>query len=474
MLHRLASDAPDRRISADSTRLALGASLFYAICVSFFYFSGLRPLLFETSLNTAMSVICIVVAILASKNAIRTHCSLVFGHILLFIATVFLPMIDQWGVAATLLDSIAAGVGMTIVAPLYFTRIASHPSRYVVLACGAAFFTGMAVNIILWSLPMPIPTLLLACAVIGSFSCLRTLRDSSFADRSDRNGRHDSGIDATSEGDRLFTPIVCTFAISVAYRIVDAIASGTQQPLVLVIAISQAGGLLAALAFVAYYTRAGSKSVSSLLNIIFVLLATGLLFLPFSALEYACILNAIAAAGWKLAMLSLLFVAMQSRLDGPKLYAAISLAWGLPRLGLLCGLGMSALFDASNTAAPSAAFAPAIVAIYVMLISLWVTNYRARKTAERRARKAETFVEKIEQNHESIRKARCGELSERYKLTKREQDVLALLSQGRDVGYICDELFLSKNTVKSYQRSIYAKMGVHSKQEIIDLVKAEK
>ena len=31
-------------------------------------------------------------------------------------------------------------------------------------------------------------------------------------------------------------------------------------------------------------------------------------------------------------------------------------------------------------------------------------------------------------------------------------------------------LYLSRNTVKSYQKSIYAKLGVHSKQEIIELV----
>ncbi|MFQ9179300.1 MAG: helix-turn-helix transcriptional regulator [Eggerthella lenta] len=32
---------------------------------------------------------------------------------------------------------------------------------------------------------------------------------------------------------------------------------------------------------------------------------------------------------------------------------------------------------------------------------------------------------------------------------------------------------MSKNTVKSYQKTIYAKLDVHSKQEIIDLVHGE-
>ncbi len=55
-------------------------------------------------------------------------------------------------------------------------------------------------------------------------------------------------------------------------------------------------------------------------------------------------------------------------------------------------------------------------------------------------------------------------------LTKRETEVLSLLARGRDAAYICKELYLSRNTVKSYMKSIYAKLGVHSQQELIDMV----
>lgn len=47
---------------------------------------------------------------------------------------------------------------------------------------------------------------------------------------------------------------------------------------------------------------------------------------------------------------------------------------------------------------------------------------------------------------------------------------MLLLAQGRDAQFVSDTLYLSRNTVKSYQKSIYAKLGVHSKQEIIELV----
>ena len=54
-------------------------------------------------------------------------------------------------------------------------------------------------------------------------------------------------------------------------------------------------------------------------------------------------------------------------------------------------------------------------------------------------------------------------------LSKREGEVLALILQGRDVPYIAEELCVSKNTVRTHVKSVYAKFDVHSRQELIDL-----
>ena len=55
-------------------------------------------------------------------------------------------------------------------------------------------------------------------------------------------------------------------------------------------------------------------------------------------------------------------------------------------------------------------------------------------------------------------------------LTTRESEIFALLAQGRDGGYIQRQLGVSYNTVKTHVAHIYAKLGVHSHQELIDLV----
>lgn len=55
-------------------------------------------------------------------------------------------------------------------------------------------------------------------------------------------------------------------------------------------------------------------------------------------------------------------------------------------------------------------------------------------------------------------------------LTERETQILALLAQGRTSPYISKELLIGVNTVNTHKRRIYQKLGVHDKQELIDMV----
>lgn len=67
----------------------------------------------------------------------------------------------------------------------------------------------------------------------------------------------------------------------------------------------------------------------------------------------------------------------------------------------------------------------------------------------------------------------CEDLSEKYKLSPRQKEIFVLLAKGRNVQFIKDKLVLSTPTVKSHVYSIYQKMGIHSHQELLDLVEAE-
>lgn len=66
------------------------------------------------------------------------------------------------------------------------------------------------------------------------------------------------------------------------------------------------------------------------------------------------------------------------------------------------------------------------------------------------------------------------ELQRTYGLSNRETEVAALLLAGRSRPYIRDELIISLNTVHSHASSIYAKCGVHSQREFMDLMDAKR
>lgn len=59
-------------------------------------------------------------------------------------------------------------------------------------------------------------------------------------------------------------------------------------------------------------------------------------------------------------------------------------------------------------------------------------------------------------------------------VSQRETEVMELLVQGKTRREICDALTVSPDTVKTHVRAIYRKLDVHSQQELIDRVVAER
>lgn len=68
---------------------------------------------------------------------------------------------------------------------------------------------------------------------------------------------------------------------------------------------------------------------------------------------------------------------------------------------------------------------------------------------------------------------RCLALSETAGLTSRETEIFLLLAQGRNARFIQEKLVVSYNTVKTHVSHIYAKLNVHTHQEVIDLVEGK-
>ena len=68
---------------------------------------------------------------------------------------------------------------------------------------------------------------------------------------------------------------------------------------------------------------------------------------------------------------------------------------------------------------------------------------------------------------------RCAMVARRYRLTPRETEVMILYARGRSGPRIQEELVLSRGTVATHLQHIYQKMGIHSKQELLDIIEGD-
>ncbi|MEO5601248.1 MAG: LuxR C-terminal-related transcriptional regulator [Cyclobacteriaceae bacterium] len=59
-------------------------------------------------------------------------------------------------------------------------------------------------------------------------------------------------------------------------------------------------------------------------------------------------------------------------------------------------------------------------------------------------------------------------------LTKRETEILQLISEGKTYTQISEELYISKETAKTHIKNIYSKLQVNSKSEAIAKANLEK
>lgn len=66
----------------------------------------------------------------------------------------------------------------------------------------------------------------------------------------------------------------------------------------------------------------------------------------------------------------------------------------------------------------------------------------------------------------------CANTAARFRLTAREAEVLELLARGNTVPAIAESLVISTGTVQTHCKRLYAKMGIHKKQELIDIVRS--
>jgi DNA-binding CsgD family transcriptional regulator len=71
---------------------------------------------------------------------------------------------------------------------------------------------------------------------------------------------------------------------------------------------------------------------------------------------------------------------------------------------------------------------------------------------------------------ESLLDKRLNYLQEHFSLSEQELNVMRMIRGGHSKRRIATELLVSENTVRYYAKNLYVKLGVHNKEELLDLI----
>jgi DNA-binding CsgD family transcriptional regulator/F0F1-type ATP synthase assembly protein I len=203
-----------------------------------------------------------------------------------------------------------------------------------------------------------------------------------------------------------------------------------------------------------------------LFQVAFTVDVTATIALPFVGLWYVDVFNTIVSIVFRAMMLLVFYLCAtmhnhaQFRKVAPIMLSA---SWVGLMVGIVFGQNLYTTFE--NHSMVLTVITVIVLYLVFMASSVFTVmrKHQANESSEL-PEKARTM--------EDVEAEACRAIALRYSLSDRETEVLGYLIKGRSATFISGELYLSINTVKSYMKTLYAKLDVHSKQELINLVEA--
>ena len=177
-------------------------------------------------------------------------------------------------------------------------------------------------------------------------------------------------------------------------------------------------------------------------------------------------------------MVFLLFIVDRARTLRMSSYVLSSVYLGGSGLFLVIGLSIGGVLGAlSADYGLSLLTLLAFVAIYPLAIVLVVALRRAHPQDASSAAAGEggegaPSADAVPTVDDALG-AGVDAVAARFELTPREREILGYLARGRSAKFIAEELVISENTAWAHIKRVYAKTGVHSKQELMSVVEQQ-
>ncbi|MEC4176168.1 helix-turn-helix transcriptional regulator [Adlercreutzia sp. R7] len=166
-------------------------------------------------------------------------------------------------------------------------------------------------------------------------------------------------------------------------------------------------------------------------------------------------------------VLLFLFVLSLAKTHGASAALCIGLANGFVQVGVLAG-NLLGRFSA-EAAAPFDLHSIGLALIALVALAMIAIPQKDPVADDLSAAGSSLAADSVD---EALARA-CLRIQKRCGLSDRETEIAVLLAKGRTRPYIREQLFISTNTVATHIKHIYGKLGIHSKEELIDMVNSE-
>ncbi|WP_236643293.1 helix-turn-helix transcriptional regulator [Enterorhabdus sp. P55] len=197
-------------------------------------------------------------------------------------------------------------------------------------------------------------------------------------------------------------------------------------------------------------------------------IAAGFLALALGGQPWTPVASALLGAGYGLFFVYF-WIVVGNHVQKFEWSPADALAKGLAPLvaGLAAGLCLTAAAEATDLGTGTVS----TIGMFLVSLGLWTTT-RGKVYANEPGEAASVFeaAPPALPECEPAAKDPVDALADACGLSKRETEITRLIAKGRNVPFICDELFIAKSTVQTHIKHIYAKTGASTRQELIDLL----
>lgn len=355
--------------------------------------------------------------------------------------------------------SFVAGMAICIVFWRWAASYVSSLDRYIAARIGAASMLGAGLYVLAHHLPAPGAHAMAVLLPLLSLACLRLCRSSAGTMAQARTPtRHGTGVFVRASVAVLLVGFAESFARAV-FQSPDVVGDSPRYQWVLLASALVAGTLITCIA----RFRPGKDTVGRVNHaLMLVMIITHLVSPAVYGFGYAADVSTLVCF-----FLFYLFV-WTTLVQVSAFYHLshyLTFGIGLGTAYLSCLLGNAAGTCLSPLALESyriQIFLSLGCALLTLVAMLFVANER-------------TFVELLDADDESPSAPRrfalrCEAAAQAYGLTPKEAAVMTLVAKGRSSQRIQEILGVSASTVNTHVNHIYRKMGVHGRQEMLDLL----